>query len=431
MTDLLIQFFTSLGYVGAVIVAAFLVGQSLHKKEHFWTKILLLGMGIALFSFTFEMLVRVIPLNPYLRTTIRTSNCACVFLLTVVLMKQCCECTWWQALFCTTAGYCIEHLSQRLGALIMLLASWQMQELPMTLFTLLIRVLVYAPMYHWLFKKATLVEIKTDHRVQVLMAAIIVGFTIFVSAFSGMAVGENSRKLIQVLLYLYSIALCVIGLFVEFYQVFYHRMKTERDILQHIIAIEAEKYKKEKAAIDVINIKYHDLKHQLHRLEAEYGKEKLLDMRQAIDGYDSFFRTGNVALDTALAMKNYNCIQKKIQLTCMANGEKLRRMSEADIYTLFGNMLDNAIEAVEKLPEPKRIISLSVTSQNSFVFIHCENYCDAVPTFVDGVPKTTKQDPDYHGYGTSSLQIMAEKYGGICSFGIKDQIFNTDIVIPE
>ena len=80
--------------------------------------------------------------------------------------------------------------------------------------------------------------------------------------------GENSRKLIRVLLYLYSIALCVIGLFVEFYQVFYHRMKTERDILRHMIAIEAEKYKKEKATIDAINsqrsLRLRPERHHLH-----------------------------------------------------------------------------------------------------------------------------------------------------------------------
>ena len=85
---------------------------------------------------------------------------------------------------------------------------------------------------------------------------------------------------------------------------------------------------------------------------------------------------------------------------------------------------------MEQLPEAERIISLSVIEQNSFLFIHCENYCQVVPTFVDGMPQTTKRDKNFHGIGTHSLQLLAERYDGICKFGIEGRIFYTDIVLP-
>lgn len=421
---------STVGYVGAVIVAALLVANSLQRKKRYWLKTLLLSAGIAGASFFFEELVRHLSLNRYILLTIRTSNCAMVFSLTMGMLKLCYDCAWQKALFCVTAGYCMEHFSQRLTVLILLLIPVQFDRWLILLMTLLMRFFSYLGLYLGLLRKVNLTELKGTNKTQIIIAAIIILFTIYASGFSEMSMAGIQSILPRVLFYLFSLALCVIGLFVEFYQVLYDRVRMERDVLQQIIRIEAEKYEREKATIDVINVKYHDLKHELHRLEAEYGKEKLRDMRQAINGYDSFFRTGNVALDTVLTLKSYSCIQKKIQLTCMANGEKLQRLSEADVYSLFGNMLDNAIEAVEKLPEAERIISLNVVAQSSFLFIHCENYCLEAPMFVDGMPQTTKRDKNYHGIGTHSLQLLAERYDGVCNFGTTGRIFYTDIVLP-
>ncbi len=429
MIEIVSNILGTVGYVGAVIIAGLLVANSLARKEHFWLKLIPVCLGIAVASYLFEELVRQIPFPRYVSLIIRTSNCALVFFLTMAMIKFCYESTWQQALFCVTAGYCVEHFSVRVALLIFLMLPWEMDTLVTTLLTMLIRLPIYLLVYFFLFRKVFLADLKGDHKTQIIIAAIIIFFTIYVSAFIGVAIGATGN-FAKALTYLYSLALCVIGLFVEFYQVLYDKVRMERDILQQIICIEAEKYQKEKATIDVINVKYHDLKHELHRLEAEYGKEKLRDMRQAIDGYGSFFRTGNVALDTVLAIKNYACIQKNIQLTCMANGEELRKISEADVYSLFGNMLDNAIEAVENLPESQRIISLNVINRNRFLFIHCENYCAETPTFIDGMPQTTKQDKNFHGFGTHSQQVIAEKYEGVCSFGVRGNIFFSDIVLP-
>ncbi len=425
MIDEILNILGTVNYVGAVIIAGLLAANSLTHKAHFWLKLIPCSLAIATASFLFEQFVHQISIPIYWGLLIRTSNCVLVFFLTMGLIRLCYESTWQQALFCVTAGYCLEHFSARFASFLFLLLPWQMNSL----LVILVRLPIYMLVYFFLFKKVSLSDLKGNHKTQIIIAAIIIFFAIFVSAYSEMS-SWSAGKLIKVFNYLYSLALCVIGLFVEFYQVLYDRVQNERDILQQIICIEAEKYQKEKAAIDVINVKYHDLKHELHRLEAEYGKDKLRDMRQAIDGYSSFFRTGNVALDTVLAIKNYACIQKNIQLTCMANGEELKKLSEADVYSLFGNMLDNAIEAVENLPESQRIISLNVINRNRFLFIHCENYCAETPTFIDGMPQTTKQDKNFHGFGTHSQQVIAEKYEGVCSFGVRGNIFFSDIVLP-
>lgn len=431
MASIFTKLWGSFNFVGAVIVASALVGNKLPRKHGYWPRMILLSIVIFLISFAFEELVNALSLSVYVRQTFRTLNCAFVFLSTLGLLKFSCTCSIWQALFCVTTGYCMEHLSQRLYSVLTIFIS-SLTVFPLAAIAVIaMRLLVYILFYRWIIHKMDLSHIETDSKFQIIAALIIVTFAIFISSYSGIAAVGVQSTLLHLMLYLYSMVLCVLGLFVELYQVSYQRMKSERDILQQLIYQEAEQYRREKDAVDVIKIKCHDLKHQLHILEEKYGTETMKDLRQAVEGYDSFFRTGNVALDTVLAMKNYNCIHKNIQLTCMADGEKLKMLSEADLYSLFGNILDNAIEAVEKLPIQRRIISLNIFLKNRFIFIHCENYFDAMPEFVEGVPQTTKENKNYHGYGSHSLRLMAEKYGGTCTFRMEGSVFHTDIVLPE
>ena len=84
-------------------------------------------------------------------------------------------------------------------------------------------------------------------------------------------------------------------------------------------------------------------------------------------------------------------------------------MEDMDISALFGNILDNAIESVQKLNEQeKRLIHLSVAKQKQFLRIRCENYCEEQLKFENGMPVTTKKDRRFHGFGMKSIK----KYGG-------------------
>lgn len=425
----LLHLWESISYVGAVIVAALMVSSRLPHKNKCWLKTVLVSAAIVTVSFVWERLVAVSGVSGYPRLLLRTMNCVAVFGCTIGLIKYTCTCSIWQALFCVTTGYCMEHISQKLYLIVLLGLPDDLGIAVTSPLQIAIRALLYIPMLYLLIRRANLRNIEIDNKVQMIAALIIVIFAVFISAFSSKEAGNS--LLLHLYLHLYSIVLCTLGLFVQFYQVSYQRMKSERDILQQLVYQESEQYQKEKDAIDVINVKCHDLKHQLHILEERYGKEKLKDMRQAVDGYDSFFRTGNAALDTILTMKNYVCINKEIQFTCLADGEKLDLMSEADVYSMFGNILDNAIDAVEKLPKQRRIISLNVFCRNDFLFIHCENYCETTPVFVDGLPQTTKQDKNFHGFGSHSLQMLAAKYNGKCTFSASNKIFYTDIVLPK
>ncbi|MEG2640551.1 MAG: GHKL domain-containing protein, partial [Bacilli bacterium] len=102
----------------------------------------------------------------------------------------------------------------------------------------------------------------------------------------------------------------------------------------------------------------------------------------------------------------------------------------SNIYSLFGNAIDNAIEYLLKKDMDKRFIRLHVKGINDMISIHIENYCDDDIQIVDGLPKTTKADKLYHGFGTISMKKIVESYDGEIFLKRSDSLFVVNILIP-
>lgn len=206
--------------------------------------------------------------------------------------------------------------------------------------------------------------------------------------------------------------------------------------IQSILQNQYAQYQQSRENIELINHKYHDLKHQIGVLRAETDPERrsaFLDgMEEDIREYEAQNKTGNPVLDTVLTSKSLYCVHHDVELTCVADGSLLDSLSVMDICTIFGNLLDNAIECELRIADKsKRLIHLMVYSRKDLLVIQCENYCEELPVFEDsGLPHTTKQDPAYHGYGLKSIRYTAEKYGGSLSVNTRENWFELNIVIP-
>ena len=118
MRELVQSLLGTVTYVGAVAAASIMVGHSLSRRERFWLRLTALLCGIILLSAGYNRLIFTLCTESELMLFLRNTNCVLVFILTMLLLRTCYRCTFWQALFCATAGYCIEHLSQKLALLI-------------------------------------------------------------------------------------------------------------------------------------------------------------------------------------------------------------------------------------------------------------------------------------------------------------------------
>lgn len=228
---------------------------------------------------------------------------------------------------------------------------------------------------------------------------------------------------------------CVVLLFAVHVQLCEAHVTMERDILGNMLAMQYQSYKVKERSIDLINRKYHDLKHQLAVLRSELGDSQKLEyldrMEKEIQAYEITFKTGNQILDTILTGVGLRCQQEQIVFTCVADGAALSFMDAIDLSSLFGNALDNAIEAVSKLPDSdQRLIRLSVNRNRGFLQIRVENRFAGTLQVTEGLPRTTKKDSQNHGYGVKSIVMTVEKYGGSTAFQVRDGWFELGILIP-
>ena len=210
------------------------------------------------------------------------------------------------------------------------------------------------------------------------------------------------------------------------------RERTELYTMQKLLLDEQRQYRLTKENIEAINIKCHDLKHQIRHLRetGQVDPDYLDDLERSVSVYNSAVRTGNETLDIVLTDKRLHCATHDIQFTCIAEGGKLGFMDTMDVYSLFGNLLDNAIEHEIGLPQEKRFIHLSVRGINRLLLVHVENHLDGPLEFQGGVPVTTKDNKDYHGFGMLSIQRIVKKYNGSFSISAEDHLFQIDIMLP-
>lgn len=228
--------------------------------------------------------------------------------------------------------------------------------------------------------------------------------------------------------------ICIYVLWVQYYQQKQGRLQQEIAGLNQAMEMQADQYTLKREMVDAINLKCHDLKHQIRQIRKMQGgdvKEYLNDLENDVLIYDSAMRVGNRALDIILMDKGLYCKNHDIQWTCMIDGGKLDFMKDADINSIFGNALDNAVTAVMNVKDADmRVITLNMLEQNRLLVIQIRNYYEGSLKFRDGIPETTKDNHMTHGYGMKSIRYTAEKYKGVMTVNAKEGIFTLQVLIP-
>lgn len=342
----------------------------------------------------------------------------------------------WQALFCCTAGYIAQNLISGTSNLIdTLVCAAGRPELPWSS-TLLMGCLLVYPLYLWLFvrlvRRHSLADISEPQIILVALAVVatVIGLDVVVKSLGASTLGLEAYLMTR----LAHGVLCGFTLFSEQKILAARQLATEREVERRMAAERERQYQLSRKNIDAINVKCHDIKHQIRSL-ADGGRvadgRALEDLAAEIAIYDSTVKTGNPALDVILTEKGLVCSGEKITLAVIADGRALECLEPQEIYSLFGNALDNAIEAVRGIGEPeRRLVSLNVRRSGTMCVINVENSCDVAPAFRDGLPVTTKADAGSHGFGTRSMRGIVERHGGVLSFGCEDGVFHVDALLP-
>lgn len=214
-------------------------------------------------------------------------------------------------------------------------------------------------------------------------------------------------------------------------QLNYYRRDNED--MHNFIRNKMQYYQMSRDGILSLQIKCHDLKHQIALVRSKAGKasfEKYINqLEDSIIEYGTVVECGHETINVVLTEKNILCSTCGVKFSYIIDGTLFNFLTEMEVYSLFGNALDNALESCSKVGTPeKRVISLKAVIHGDMIVLHVENFFEEQLTMVDGMPKTTKSGSG-HGFGLRSIREIAERYGGMVTVQAKDHIFKLTVVL--
>lgn len=336
-----------------------------------------------------------------------------VFGTTVAAMHFCFALKLSAVLSACVAGYAVEHMAFHL---IVILDTTTNIFPGLSLFNLphweLLEYMFFPPIYLivaltlGVFSARHQCYRKTDARLNGLSFAIVlmtIGLTRVANFFGAGSITVS----------LYSITNCALALAVQFVLFRSIDLQRENDTIKLLWQENQRQYEITKKTIETINIKHHDLKKRLAEISVPLSEDDIRTIESAVNAYDSKIKTGNNALDVLLTKDSLLCRAEGIALTYTGKGSDFSFMSTMDVYALFGNAVDNAIEAVRKVKDPeKRVIDIATEKRGEMVFIVVTNYYEGEIRMEAGLPVTTKGEEGFHGFGMKSMLLLARKYHG-------------------
>ena len=336
---------------------------------------------------------------------------------------------------------CSAYLTQNILFHLSMLSSMLLPELSQTAvrFGMLVTVLTISVSTYIMLKKSV---IQFDiSRVKTPVAlAFLIGLLLLVTVISQWVNTLNPRGSYNATgTYLYA-AVASLALLIALFVVFGNsQLKFENGVISQLLGQAEKQQIISRDKIEYINQRVHDLKHQIAAIQTliSQGEEKaeiqdkLTELEQTAKVYDDIVLTGNHILDTLLTDQKMVCNQHQIQMDYIIDGELLSFMEPMDVYVIFGNAIDNAVESVSKIQDvSKRIISIAVEKRGRLVNITVENYFDSDLILLDGLPVTSKPDKDFHGFGIKSIRFIAQKYGGHVAISAQQHHFCLSVLLP-
>lgn len=357
------------------------------------------------------------------------------FLIGYGSILLCLKCEKRETMFCMTCALATQHLSYVLYDDVLALSGWAYHSAQAVAIISIVMLLVYLAACHLFVRKMKQhPELSFQNRENLLVGGLLILFTIVIKFIMEPYLSARSMTKLYVLVSIYNIICCVLALMLERGLFRNQALTDEKNFLTQLVHMQEEQYRTSKANVEMVNIKCHDMKHQISHITSTTDPDAIRELEQIISVYDSSLQTGNEILDVCLMEKKLLCEKNSIKLDCIANGQCLSFMQPSDLFSMFGNALDNAMEAVCKLDDvEKRIIFVSVKEELGMAIIHVENNYTGELIMADGIPRTSKGDEFYHGYGVKSIRMVVEKYDGNMALLPQNGIFNLNITIsvPE
>lgn len=216
--------------------------------------------------------------------------------------------------------------------------------------------------------------------------------------------------------------------------------KDNQTKLEYELMKEKEKYSKESMEIikrsnEELREFKHDLKNYLLPLQEAMETMPQSEMvkvwkkiNQKIEDVQTLIQTGNSYVDSMINTKITLARSEKVDVKCTILS-KMEGIDDLEFCTVFGNLMDNAIEAERKVTEKKEII-IFVEEKMGYLRLEIQNKIEKSVLNENSSLNTTKKDTSSHGIGHKSVKRTMEKVGGALKYYETGDLFCAEAVFP-
>lgn len=216
--------------------------------------------------------------------------------------------------------------------------------------------------------------------------------------------------------------------------------KDNQTKLEYELMKEKEKYSKESMEIikrsnEELREFKHDLKNYLLPLQEAMETMPQSEMvkvwekiNQKIEDVQTLIQTGNSYVDSMINTKITLARSEKVDVKCTILN-KMEGIDDLEFCSVFGNLMDNAIEAERKVTEKKEII-IFVEEKMGYLRLEIQNKIEKSVLNENSSLNTTKKDTSSHGIGHKSVKRTMQKVGGALKYYETGDLFCAEAVFP-
>lgn len=166
----------------------------------------------------------------------------------------------------------------------------------------------------------------------------------------------------------------------------------------------------------------------LEQGDTEKAREFLSEIHDTLTKVDTVLKTGNTMVDAILNSKISLMHTKHIRVDAAAKVPATLTVKDIDLCVIIGNLLDNAMEACEKLPEGSRFIRIYIAVKGTHLYMSFTNSAGKKQEKIGMLFRSTKGT--LGGIGLSRVDSLVSHYGGYVTRASEDGGYTTEVILP-
>ena len=266
------------------------------------------------------------------------------------------------------------------------------------------------------------------------LPTIYAAFLVFCMPLDPAVVLINRLMIISVL----AVSISLLGIFLLLYEMYRvakeYTRSSQLDRENQLLAVESRRYMELRSYLEQTRHLRHDFRQHLHVISGLTEAGRLDELKSYLSQYESELSDArptlcaNAAVDALAGHYDYEARRQGIQIEWKLELPKLLPLPEADLCTILGNLLENALHASQKLPpEERQVKVLARMLSPAMMGLMVENRYDGVLKKQGGVLRSTKHDGQ--GIGLVSVETAVHRYHGNLTVETGGNVFRANVLL--